>query len=333
MKRYLCVLVVLSMCVCFAGCAATPSAEQQACSHFYINEATCLTPANCAECGISFGKLADHKYSEASCTAPATCQTCGVTLGLELGHAYVNSVCVRCGYVGQQQSQQAQQSQQTQTPQKNHIHYYISTVTKQATCAAEGVRTYTCSCGDSYTQPIEKSTIHSWEYATCTIPDTCKNCSTTRGEPKGHSYYSSTGKCSRCDQTNPAVTAALEKCSLKIPSVPTPISYFGYSDKLYSITKVTGVTYKFECNNNCEIKLTVYFSGEKFYDYRGEGQSDSCKVGWKLYDENDAVITSGTFYSPSVKVGETFSNQEEVVLRTWENGKPGAYRLEICNVN
>ena len=35
-------------------------------------------------------------------------------------------------------------------------HSYTSTVTKAATCTADGVRTYTCACGASYTQAITK---------------------------------------------------------------------------------------------------------------------------------------------------------------------------------
>ena len=38
-----------------------------------------------------------------------------------------------------------------------HTHSYTSKVTKKATCTTNGVRTYTCSCGDSYTQTIAKT--------------------------------------------------------------------------------------------------------------------------------------------------------------------------------
>ena len=37
-----------------------------------------------------------------------------------------------------------------------HIHDYIPNITKEPTCWREGVTTYTCSCGDSYTEPIGK---------------------------------------------------------------------------------------------------------------------------------------------------------------------------------
>lgn len=35
-----------------------------------------------------------------------------------------------------------------------HTHSYSSAVTKQATCTEQGLRTYTCSCGNSYTEAI-----------------------------------------------------------------------------------------------------------------------------------------------------------------------------------
>ena len=37
-----------------------------------------------------------------------------------------------------------------------HTHSYTSKITKQPTCTSTGVRTYTCSCGDSYTEIIPK---------------------------------------------------------------------------------------------------------------------------------------------------------------------------------
>lgn len=36
----------------------------------------------------------------------------------------------------------------------SHTHSYTAKVTKEATCTAEGERTYTCSCGDKYTETI-----------------------------------------------------------------------------------------------------------------------------------------------------------------------------------
>ena len=42
-------------------------------------------------------------------------------------------------------------------PKPKHEHKYTAKVTKQPSCKEEGVTTYTCSCGDSYTEPIAKT--------------------------------------------------------------------------------------------------------------------------------------------------------------------------------
>ncbi len=67
-----------------------------------------------------------------------------------------------------------------------HTHSYTSSVTKQPTCTAEGVKTYTCSCGDSYTEKIAK-TAHN--YTTTVTPPSClKRGYTTYTCSCGNSY-------------------------------------------------------------------------------------------------------------------------------------------------
>ena len=83
---------------------------------------------------------------------------------------------------------------------KNHIHSYTSSVTKQPTCTQTGIKTYTCSCGNSYTETIS-GTGHkfgNWsttKAATCTIDGTktrkCSFCGKTETQviPKtSHNY-------------------------------------------------------------------------------------------------------------------------------------------------
>lgn len=49
-----------------------------------------------------------------------------------------------------------------------HTHSYTSEVTTEATCTTDGVRTYTCSCGASYTEAIE-ATGHTYVDGICTV--------------------------------------------------------------------------------------------------------------------------------------------------------------------
>ena len=110
-----------------------------------------------------------------------------------------------------------------------HTHAHSEKITKAPTCTETGVKTFTCECGDSYTQDIaalghtfdewkvtkeatctekgentrtcacgeiEKEEIpmveHIWNAATCTTPKTCSVCHTTEGEALGHSWIEAT---------------------------------------------------------------------------------------------------------------------------------------------
>lgn len=57
------------------------------------------------------------------------------------------------------------------TPSKPaHTHSYVSTVTTQPTCCNPGVKTYTCSCGNSYTESIPATGNHNWVAQTMKQP-------------------------------------------------------------------------------------------------------------------------------------------------------------------
>lgn len=63
--------------------------------------------------------------------------------------------------------------------EQTHEHSYTSAVTTPATCTETGVMTYTCACGDSYTEAIKTT-----EHTKVTVPGTpatCKNSGLTDG--------------------------------------------------------------------------------------------------------------------------------------------------------
>lgn len=79
----------------------------------------------------------------------------------------------------------------TTTPEPTeapHEHTYTETITTEATCEADGVKTFTCECGDTYTEPIATQghvfeTYTSNNDATYTADGTetakCNNCEVT----------------------------------------------------------------------------------------------------------------------------------------------------------
>lgn len=52
--------------------------------------------------------------------------------------------------------------------QSTHTHSYTSSISKSPTCTENGIMTYTCDCGSSYTEPIPASG-HQWTTTTETI--------------------------------------------------------------------------------------------------------------------------------------------------------------------
>ena len=131
-------------------------------------------------------------------TDPAVAATCTKT-GLTAGKH-----CSVCGTVTVQQKTVAKKA-----------HSYTSSVTKQATCKAAGVRTYKCSCGASYTESIAKKAhkivIDSAVAATCTKTGLtegkhCSVCGTVTVAQntvakKSHSYTPSVTKQPTCTST------------------------------------------------------------------------------------------------------------------------------------
>lgn len=76
-----------------------------------------------------------------------------------------------------------------ETTEAPHEHVYTETVTTEATCEAEGLKTFTCDCGDSYTEVISAKG-HSFKkyvynedatyLADGTMTSTCERCDSTK---------------------------------------------------------------------------------------------------------------------------------------------------------
>ena len=93
----------------------------------------------------------------------------------------------------------------------SHTHSYTSSVTTEPTCTGTGVRTYTCSCGDSYTETID-ATGHNYtdsitKQPTCTETGirtytcSCGDSYTETIDATGHNYTDSITKQPTCTRT------------------------------------------------------------------------------------------------------------------------------------
>lgn len=148
-------------CTAPKTCSECGATEGAALGHSYeltgTEDATCTAQGSktytCSACADTYSEataMAEHDYADATCTAPKTCKACGATIGAAAGHNYK------------------------------------LTGTKDATCTAQGSKTYSCSvCADTYSEATAMAD-HDYADATCTAPKTCKACGKTTGTALGH---------------------------------------------------------------------------------------------------------------------------------------------------
>ncbi|MBR2971801.1 MAG: hypothetical protein IKC61_02600 [Clostridia bacterium] len=140
-----------------------------------------------------------------------------------------------------------------------HEHSYTSTVTAP-TCTEAGFTTYTCACGDTYTEPGEAATGHTYADATCTAPKTC-HCGATEGEALGHTGYTEDYVCDTCN----TVIEPEADSTLTIAQAITLANAMGnnYTTNKYYITgRIVDISNTFNGNFNI-----VDASGNKLYIY------------------------------------------------------------------
>ena len=210
----------------------------------------------------------------------------------------------------------------------NHTHSYTSIITKQPTCTATGVRTFTCSCGDSYTETIpatgHKSSgwivdkaasigVKGSKHKECTV---CKKVLETAEIPAlsrisiskasvtlSTSTYAYDGKAKK-----PGVTVKLNGKTLKNGTDYT-VSYSNNTKVGTATVKITGkgnytgsVSKTFKIKNNFK-KATV--SGISNKSYTGKNITQSITVKY-----NGKTLKNGTDYTVS------YSNNKNIGTAT-----------------
>lgn len=181
----------------------------------------------------------------------------------------------------------------------DHTHSYTGEITKAATCTAEGVKTFTCSCGSSYTESIAKIS-HIYKETvtkpTCTTNGyttyKCGSCGDTYMEiyvtATGHKFgtYTSNGDAT-CTQDG-TKTAKCTVCSAT-KTVTDTGSAKGHSFISYKpngdATCTKDGTKSATCSNGCGTKDTVTDSGSaKGHSYTKTVTAPTCTTqGFTTY--------------------------------------------------
>ena len=125
----------------------TESTTAAAQAHTHSYAATVTKQPTCTAVGTRTYKCScGDSYTEA---IPATGHSYGTYTynndATELADGTETAACTICG---------AKDTRTAAGTKIAHVHNYTAVVTKAATCAEEGVKTYTCSCGSSYTEAV-----------------------------------------------------------------------------------------------------------------------------------------------------------------------------------
>lgn len=129
------------------------------------------------------------RCNEAISTSDSFCRNCGYSLNETTLSATQGTSPINASHSTNNHSSLDTESQSTNPV---HTHLFIA-----ANCSTPA----TCSCGETYGEPLE----HNWQNATCDKPSKCTFCNETKGEPIGHKWiaatYYSPKTCSICGTT------------------------------------------------------------------------------------------------------------------------------------
>ena len=151
--------IVASSTITITGCShgttEIRNAKSATCTATgYTGDTYCKTCGAKTKTGTTISKTS-HNSNTTIPAVDATCTSTGLTEGKK---------CSVCGTVTVAQQTVAKKS-----------HSYTATVTTQPTCTKDGVRTYKCSCGTTYTEAIAKTGHNS----NTTIPAVAATCTKT----------------------------------------------------------------------------------------------------------------------------------------------------------
>ena len=160
------------------------------------------------------------------------------------------------------------------TKPTTHEHSYTSKVTKNATCTENGVKTFTCSCGSTYTEKISK-TGHNWgEWK-------------TTKEPTTSSEGTSQRKCTKCSETEsksiaklPATENSVYYVNYQVVSKTLPNAY--YIDGVDMLTKMFGENKAFQTGDTIVYQINMSNNGNNGFEVIGASGCTASKNGNKV---------------------------------------------------
>ena len=175
-----------------------------------------------------------------------------------------------------QKTTEAATQAQTEKTTEAHKHNYTSSVTKASTCTSEGVMTYRCSCGDSYTETIGK-TAHRFS---------------------GYTYNNDATELA--DGTETAVCSVCGERSTRTAAGTKLAHVHSYTESVTTMPACTTDGVKtFSCSCGNSYTETIPATGHQFGDYTYNNDATTSADGTKtryclVCGETETVTAEGT---------------------------------------
>lgn len=204
MKKYTVIFLIFAVIFNLVACGNTDTHETTGTSDPI---ATATTPSeDVTEPSVEITESVEHTHSYAQTVTAPGCETDGyTTFTCYCGDTYVSDKVNAIGHSwGQLQTTTEATEDATGTAERtcsvcsanerkildklipNHTHSYSGESSTAATCTTEGIMTYTCTCGGSYTESVSKL---GHNYKSAVTKPTCTT--------KGYTTYT----CSRCNDS------------------------------------------------------------------------------------------------------------------------------------
>ncbi|MBR2547269.1 MAG: hypothetical protein IKF07_03650 [Eubacterium sp.] len=114
---------------------------------------------------------------------------------------------------------------------------------------------------------------------------------------------------------------------VQAPYLPATYSYYNFLGGKESSCQINKVEFEYSSSVNDTYNIEVWIYGEKTYENKNSNVSDSCFVGYKLYDSEGYVVESGHISLGSMALGEKFKVSKYIASGV----QAGEYRLELTD--
>ena len=314
--------------------------------------ATTQTPAGSSHTHSYQSAITKFPACETNGTMTFTC-ACGDTYTeviKAIGHMYTDSVIAPTentqGYTEHICALCGDSYTDSYVPALGHSsHAYTSAITKAATCTTDGERTYTCSCGETYTEVI-KATGHAYtdtvvepteqtkgytKHVCSVCGDSYVDAYTTYDKPHTHTYTSKVTIMPSCESAG--VMTFTCSCG-EVYTEAAQATGHNWQDKvnLASQTEAGSVVKECsKCGDQQVIKTIPAIANivlsQTQYVYNGSTRTPKVTV----MDKNGTILNEGTDYTVIYGIGRKNVGQYKVVV-TFQGNYTGTYTTNFVIV-